>query len=195
MPARLRAPTDTVDNPRARVARRYRFAMGRRRAVWAFAAVLLLGGCAPSPPPPSPEPSVVFMTDDEAFAAAEATYRAYVDALNQVDLSNPETFEAVYAWTTGEANAGERRSLSKMHADGLAMTGRINVDTVRKSSTAASALDTCLDVSDVQVVTASGQSAVSTERPGLQPSTVFLSPGNSSTGLLISAIDGGLHTC
>ena len=82
--------------------------MGRRRAVWVMGGILLLAGCAPTPPGPSPEPSVVFMTDDEAFAAAEATYRAYVDALNQVDLSDPDTFEAVYAWTTGEANANAR---------------------------------------------------------------------------------------
>ncbi len=51
----------------------------------------------------------MFASEEEAFAAAEETYRAYVDALNQVDLSDPETFEAVYAWTTGDANADERK--------------------------------------------------------------------------------------
>ncbi|MET0860918.1 MAG: hypothetical protein ABW091_07810, partial [Microbacterium sp.] len=62
-----------------------------------------LSGCTPQPAP-TPTPTG-FATEDEAFAAAEETYRAYVDALNQVDLSDPETFEPVYAWTTGEANA------------------------------------------------------------------------------------------
>ncbi len=68
-------------------------------------------GCRPEPEPSPSGPA--FATEAEAFAAAEETYRAYVDALNQVDLSDPETFEAVYAWTTGDANANERRTLTQ----------------------------------------------------------------------------------
>ena len=63
-------------------------------------------------PDPEPESTPLFASEDEAFAAAEETYRQYVDALNQVDLSDPETFEDVYAWTTGEANAGAREIVS-----------------------------------------------------------------------------------
>ncbi len=72
--------------------------------------VPLATGCQPDPAPSPTGPA--FATEEEAFAAAEETYRAYVDALNQVDLSDPETFEAVYAWTTGDANASERKTLS-----------------------------------------------------------------------------------
>ena len=66
-----------------------------------------------------------FATEEEAFAAAEETYREYVDALNQVDLSDPETFEAVYAWTTGDANAKERERSSQPGCTptGLAVLG------------------------------------------------------------------------
>ena len=60
---------------------------------------------------PDPEPTPLFSSEEEAFAAAEATYRAYVDALNQVDLSDPETFEEVYAWTTGDANADDAQDV------------------------------------------------------------------------------------
>src|SRR6188768_3952981 len=80
--------------------------------------------------PPDPEPTPLFSSEEEAFAAAEATYRAYVDALNQVDLSDPETFEEVYAWTTGEANAGARKSFSQMHADGWIVGGESQVTKV-----------------------------------------------------------------
>ncbi len=73
--------------------------------------ILLLGvltGCGAAGEPRASTPAPLFSSEAEAFAAAEATYRAYVDALNQVDLSDPETFEAVYAWTTGDANATDR---------------------------------------------------------------------------------------
>ncbi len=75
---------------------------------------------------PDPEPTPLFSSEEEAFAAAEETYRAYVDALNQVDLSDPETFEEVYAWTTGELNASDRKGLSD-HADGGIVGGDSNV--------------------------------------------------------------------
>ena len=75
-----------------------------------LALALALGlttGCQPEPRRHPSAPA--FANEEEAFAAAEETYRAYVDALNQVDLSDPETFEAVYAWTTGDANAESGR--------------------------------------------------------------------------------------
>ena len=77
------------------------------RVVAATLALALVVGLATGcQPEPSPSPSgPAFANEEAAFAAAEETYRAYVDALNQVDLSDPETFEAVYAWTTGDANA------------------------------------------------------------------------------------------
>ena len=96
-----------------------------RRAAAALVLALALGMTTACQPEPAPSPSgPVFANEEEAFAAAEETYRAYVDALNQVDLSDPETFEAVYAWTTGEANASERKTLSQMHADGWHGFGR-----------------------------------------------------------------------
>ena len=85
-----------------------------RVAAVSLALALVLGmatGCQPEPEPSPTGP--VFANEEEAFAAAEETYRAYVDALNQVDLSDPETFEAVYAWTTGDANASERKTLTR----------------------------------------------------------------------------------
>ncbi len=84
-----------------------------RRAAAALVLALALGMTTACQPEPAPSPSApVFANEEEAFAAAEETYRAYVDALNQVDLSDPETFEAVYAWTTGEANASDARRRS-----------------------------------------------------------------------------------
>ena len=95
------------------------------RVIAATLALALVAGMAACQPEPQPTPGgPVFATEEEAFAAAEETYRAYVDALNQVDLSDPETFEAVYAWTTGELNATTGKTLSRgMHAEGVTVSG------------------------------------------------------------------------
>ncbi|WOQ70864.1 hypothetical protein RYJ27_06680 [Microbacterium limosum] len=135
------------------------------------------------------------MTDDEAFAAAEATYRSYVDALNQVDLSDPNTFEAVYAWTTGEANAGERRLFTEMHSKRLTVSGHSTATLVVPQARSGTEvlMDVCLDVGPVDLVDESGASVVAPDRVDLQRMRVAATedPG-SPTGYRIGAIDGRL---
>src|SRR5215207_2167659 len=98
--------------------------MIRRVAALVVAVAVVSATATGCQPEPGPSPSgPLFASEEEAFAAAEETYRAYVDALNQVDLSDPETFEPVYALTTGDANAEARRALTRMHADGWTVEG------------------------------------------------------------------------
>ena len=141
------------------------------------ALAALLVGCTANPVA-EPTPTPTFSSEAEAFAAAEATYRAYVDALNQVDLADPETFEAVYAWTTGEANADGRGLFSQMHADGWTVSGRSLVSRTEwlGSDLNRPAIGVCLDVSAVQVLDAAGASVVSVDRPDLQSIKVAFSP-------------------
>ena len=164
-----------------------------------LALALLLGGCTPEPAP-EPTPTPPFASEEEAFAAAEATYRAYVDALNQVDLSDPETFEPVFGWTTGEANAGERKSLSQMHADGWSVSGRTSVVGARLADFSPKdgevELAVCADVSGVDVRDSNGISVVSPDRPDLQASFVtFVSSDQTGTGLVIASIGGSDQEC
>lgn len=161
--------------------------------------VLTLAGCT-TPESPEPTPTPGFSSEEEAFAAAEATYRAYVDALNQVDLSDPETFEAVYELTTGEANGGERRSLTTMHADGWSVAGETVIRSIELNSVStdpdAVTLDVCSDVSAVEVRDANGASVVAADRPPVQASQVTLIPRPASwQSLVISAIEGGDQVC
>ena len=155
-----------------------------------FAA--LLAGCA-ADPVPKQTPTPTFSTEAEAFAAAEATYRAYVDALNQVDLADPETFEAVYAWTTGAANAGIRKTLSQMHSENWRVVGHSVPQLVEilQSSSRDLELAVCLDVSEVSVSDSSGNSVVSDTRGSVQTMAVVTVPSAvSPTGALISSIGG-----
>ena len=167
----------------------------RLRPVIAVCAVAVaLCGCAASPEPADPSP--VFTSEADAFAAAEETYRAYVDALNQVDLSDPETFEAVYAWTTGEANAGARKSFSQMHADGWQVTGPTTIDLAEPRAAPEDApwlveLYVCQNVEQVSVTSATGESVVAPDRRNVHAMVLQLSASSaSSTGLLIALISG-----
>lgn len=157
-----------------------------------LAVAVLLAGCAPDPVP-SPTPAPPFASDAEAYAAAEATYRAYVDALNAVDLSDPRTFEPVYAWTTGDANASAKKTFSQMHADGWSVSGDSKVDlfTAREFVGDAVKADACVDVSAVSVTDKLGNSVVEADRGDVQNLTLTFTPSaGSETQLLISSITG-----
>lgn len=166
--------------------------MFRRSAAVVVALAVTLGATACQPEPTPTPTGPAFASEDEAFAAAEETYRAYVDALNQVDLSDPETFEAVYAWTTGEANAGEKKSLTTMAADGWSVTGDSSIraffpDAAKLAKPATVSAIVCSDVSDVVVTDASGQSMVSGQRPDVYALRIdLIEDSNTSTGLAIA---------
>jgi hypothetical protein len=124
-------------------------------------------GCSPAPEP-EPTPTPAFASEEEAFAAAEETYRAYIDASNAVDLQDPNTFEAIDAFTTGKYQADERKTLSEMHAEGYLSSGSIVVESFTGSllradqSVRASA---CNDVSQTALTDRDGASLVAPDRP------------------------------
>lgn len=124
--------------------------------------------CSPEPTP-TPSPTPAFASEEEAFAAAEETYRAYIAALNEVDLTDPKTFEPVFEHTAGEFEAGDRENLTTLRAEGLTlsgenvMTGFVPIETSRPFSTVLARI--CVDVSDVAIVDEAGDSQIPPDRP------------------------------
>ncbi|KAF2416643.1 hypothetical protein B2K11_15245 [Microbacterium sp. B35-30] len=167
--------------------------------------MLTLAGCTtPEPTDPTPTPTSAFASEEEAFAAAEATYRAYVDALNEVDLSDPETFEAVYEWTTGELNGSDRKSYSQWHSDGYTKIGDAVVVSIEPQATnldvepSEALAHVCLDISAVDIRDGDGASVVAADRPDVQSLEVtFLESDDSVSGLRISSLDpaAAVHGC
>ncbi|WP_159502488.1 hypothetical protein [Microbacterium sp. 18062] len=151
-------------------------------ATAAVALAALICGCGSPAPAPAPTPTG-FASEAEAFAAAEETYRAYVDALNRVDLSDPATFEDVYQWTTGDLNASDREGLSRYHAEGFTVSGESVITTIEGNvwspSSGEVSLAVCLDVSSIALVNASGDSQVQPDRTSVQSLTVALKPTQS----------------
>jgi hypothetical protein len=159
------------------------------------ASVLLLTGCLAPQPEPSPTPTAVFSSEEEAFAAAEETYRAYVEAANTVDLSVPATFEPMFALTTGRLSAEARKTFSSMHADGWVVEGETRVVLAEPLDISRDrrevVLAVCQDVSDVTVVDSTGMSVVASDRPDVQSmeATLVHHPSGPA-GYLVAEIDG-----
>ncbi|KAA9087146.1 hypothetical protein [Microbacterium radiodurans] len=145
---------------------RYRFAA----ATVLLAAALSSSACAgPSPAPATPSGSPTPASDEEAFRAAEATYRAYVDALNAVDLADPTTFEPVFALLSEDALRQTSDSLNRMRDEGWSVSGLsiVTSTTDTRVSEQGAEIAVCVDVSEVLISDADG-SAVETERPDVQ---------------------------
>lgn len=148
----------------------------RRQATAALVvAALLTSGCGSPAAPPTPELTSASSSpvDDDAaaFAAAEATYRAYVDALNAVDLSDPATFEPVYALTTGDLEETDREGLESYHADNVTVTGSSVIELIQPVAVTAEGdveLAVCLNVDAVVVWDSDGNSLVSPDRVSVQ---------------------------
>ncbi len=133
-------------------------------------SVALLSGCV-SAPGPTPSPTAAFASEEEAFAAAEETYRAYTEALNKVDTTDPDTFEALYDFSRGDFEASDRETFSMMHAEGYRIAGTTKVlhfagvEASHDFETATARV--CLDVSDVTVTDSTGESVVNPNRPNI----------------------------
>ncbi|WP_051670922.1 MULTISPECIES: hypothetical protein [unclassified Microbacterium] len=142
----------------------------RLGALMMVAVAITLAGCAPTPAP-TPTPTAAFASEEEAFAAAEATYRAYTDALNAVEPANPDTFDDTYAFSSGGVQRADRENFSTMHAEGYSISGDAVV-TRFVGQAAREALEVveaiiCVDVSGVTVVDATGTSVVNSDRPDM----------------------------
>nr|WP_315106147.1 hypothetical protein [uncultured Microbacterium sp.] len=156
-------------------------------------AVLALGvsalsACAPTPEP-TPTPSPAFASEEEAFAAAEATYRAYVEASNDTDLSDPASFEGVFSWLRDEALASAKTNFSRFHAEGWKRSGDTTFDQFTPVSFGDESVTArlCVDASAVRLWDGSGNE-VSSDRPGRQAVEVLLiTAPTTSTGLAISS--------
>ncbi|SDG99972.1 hypothetical protein [Microbacterium sp. 77mftsu3.1] len=170
--------------------------IARRSAVLlaTVALVTALAACAPAAAPkPSPTPTG-FASKEEAFAAAEKTYREYVDALNEVDLSDPATFEPVFSVMAGSAVENERKTLSEYHAEKMTVEGQARITKLEPlewmPEDGRAKLGGCLDVSEIDVVNPSGKSIVSDSRPDVQSVLITLESDIRTRAFKIVSLDG-----
>ncbi|KAB1865000.1 hypothetical protein [Microbacterium algeriense] len=138
------------------------------RILATLVAAAPLAACGPTPVP-TPTPTAAFASEEEAFAAAEKAFDLYVDALNAIDTSNPETFESLFDLSSGSVESADRKNFSSMYATGQVISGLTRVLSFEGVHSEApfdqiiSAV--CLDVSQVTITNPDGSSAVSPDRP------------------------------
>ncbi len=93
--------------------------------------LLTLAGCTtPGPTDPTPTPTSAFASEEEAFAAAEATYRAYVDAVN-ARREDPTAVPPPTDFLIADALEAEISAENIKTAEGLSISGRTVVTAVK----------------------------------------------------------------
>ncbi len=141
----------------------------------------------------------MFDDEDEAFDAAEGVYREFTDYLNQVDISDPSTFEPLFRLSSGTFRESDRKAYSAMHADGYTVSGETKiisfVRVISDRPYTIAVADVCLDVSSVQVVNAEGTSVVSPDRPDFSAIRVTFQADRDGRMLIDSAERRGDPTC
>lgn len=120
--------------------------------------VAVLAGCSPDPQPP-PTPTGAFASEEEAFAAAEETYRAYIDAVNEQRRgiqTDPQDFLIGLALKNDQDTKDLSKSEGpKLQGDGLVQSFR--GDSAELSSLPNTITTTiCLDVSATRVINSEG---------------------------------------
>lgn len=149
-----------------------------------------LSACSPTPEP-SPTPTAAFASEEEAFAAAEETYRAYTEALSDIDLADSLSLETVFGWLVDDAAAASREAFSELSAEDFTVSGATTYSNFEGTGVdlTSGQVDAvvCLDVTDVDVRNSSGQSIVTDDRPDHQPMQATFVPASTTTGLAISS--------
>lgn len=147
--------------------------MGRvkSRVVSAVAALAVVAtmatGCLPQP---APEPTPAFSSEKEAFAAAEATYRAYVDAVN-ARRENERAEPDPASFLSASALEAHIETQQEFDQNGVHLTGDTSILGISEESadleSGEISITVCLDSSDTHLVDENGNDVTPTDRPEL----------------------------
>jgi hypothetical protein len=141
-----------------------------------IAAGLSGSGCAPDAPEPKPAPSPsatpLFATDEEALAAAEEAYAAYLRVTDQVLADGGAGTERLREVATGAQLQVDIESAAETKSKGYRLTGKTTFDNMAIQQQNAEDMDrvivayACQDVSAIDILDATGRSVVSPTRVG-----------------------------
>lgn len=157
----------------------------------ALGTVIALAGCGGGQPiptlPPTPSSTPIFASDEEALAAAEDAYRAYLEMSNLIANQGGVDPERIAPFVTGEYLGTEIQSYSPLSSKGLRTEGHSVMvhDTLQQASELAGianlTLYVCLSVEGVHVLDAQGEDVTPKDRPSVIPLEVeFEGPGPNS---------------
>lgn len=144
-------------------------------AAGAVALVLTMTGCGEPPPhvTPTPTPSAapVFASDEEALAAAEESYAAYLAVSDEIFAEGGADSNRLAAVASGDFLEQSLAGFETVARNGWRSTGLSTFDSFELQSydpstrTDAVKVYVCDDVSAIDVLDADGVSVVSPDRP------------------------------
>jgi hypothetical protein len=159
------------------------------------ALLVALAGCVPTAPSGSSSPSVsatpVFASDAEALAAAEKAYAAYLKVSDQIFVDGGKDPERLLTVATRQVYAGELEGFQTAAKNGWHSTGGSQADNYSLESFDPGDLKDmitvylCSDVSQVDVLDASGRSVVSPNRPARTAFEVTFAPKAADSEVLV----------
>ena len=163
--------------------------------VLVLVAALAATGCAPEPAAPhtpAPTSTPPFASDEEALAAAEEAYAAYVSLTDEILATGGAGIERLDGVATGrqlETDTAELENLVSLgyRAIGSTVTSDFTLQTYDGRSAPVVTAYVCEDVSAVEIVDSSGISVVEADRPNRVRYVVsFESSSAEPTRLLLS---------
>jgi len=146
--------------------------------------VLLLTGCGGGDPiptlPPTPSATPIFASEEEALAAAEEAYAAYLSGWDLVASEGGVEPERLSEWAVGDFYQEELEGFETFRDNNWRAVGQSRLHSAKLQYLDVTGQDAfplaayvCVDVSALDVVDASGNSVVSPSRPDLQAFEVF----------------------
>jgi hypothetical protein len=187
-----------------RIRARYRLATTTLCAAACAAGVLALTGCAPSPAsianssasPTADAPA--FASEADALEAARTAYAAFATMSTSVGHDGGKSPERMANVATGDALTYELHSLQDLANRSVKGTGEFSFDslTLQSADLASGTVVTyiCLDVSNADVVDASGASTLPPDRPTRYPLEVTFAFDASKDRLLVTRSDSWTGT-
>jgi hypothetical protein len=170
----------------------------------AAAAVVLVAAlsataCTPPPEPPrtpAPSSTPLFASDEEALAAAEAAYAAYLKVSDQITSEGGESPERIDKYVAPDLRDSARSSLAAFRHRNVHTAGSSTFDSTqlqrveyRKNGVAEVAIYACLDIEQVRLISESGSDVTPADRDNRLPLELsFISTGQSA-GLLLQSSD------
>lgn len=139
----------------------------RASAAFAAAGIMLgmLAGCSPADPEPTPTKTELFASEEEAFAAAEETYRAYVAAGNDsTDALEPSDFLIGLA-LENHIDAVRALDEADLRVEGITRVSSFEVDpdSVQPDRQELAAT-VCLDISNTRTLNGEGKEVTPANR-------------------------------
>jgi len=168
-------------------------------AVVVLVAALAATACTPAPQPPrtpAPSSTPLFASDEEALAAAEEAYAAYLAVSDQITAEGGQSPERIDAFIVSDLRASARDSLAAFEESNLHTAGSSRFDSTELQAvrypgdgSAQVTMYACLDIEQVRLISESGSDVTPPDRVNRLPLELTFVSDTRPVRLLMQSSD------